>query len=97
MNNLTLRCLSDLMRENLRQRVALLMPLVLSCAVFAGEEGWDNLDPARREREPARLYWEAPLTKGAAAFTVEKCGGAEGEVSFADGAMTARRTSAAGS
>ena len=69
---------------------------VVSMPVNAGEEGWDNLDPARREREPARLYWEAPLAKGAAAFAVEKCGGAEGEVSFADGAMTVRKTNERG-
>ena len=67
-----------------------------SMSANAREEGWDNLDPARREREPARLYWEAPLVRGAAAFTVEKCGGAEGDVAFSDGAMTVRKTNERG-
>ena len=65
---------------------AVFMPFAFALvfSVVAAEgEGWDNIDPARKEREPAKLYWEAPLAKGTAAFEVEKCGGAEGEVSFA--------------
>ena len=78
---------------------AVFMPFAFALvfSVVAAEgEGWDNIDPARKEREPAKLYWEAPLAKGAAAFEVEKCGGAEGEVSFADGAMTVRKTNERG-
>ncbi len=62
----------------------------------AVSEGWDNYDPTRRERVPARLYWNAQFDKGAVAFVVEKCGGAEGDVVFADGAMTVRKTNERG-
>ena len=78
---------------------AALIPLALASALSAAvaeSEGWNNVDPARKEREPAKLYWEAPLAKGAAAFEVEKFGGAEGEVSFAGGAMTVRKTNERG-
>ena len=49
---------------------AVFMPFAFALvfSVVAAEgEGWDNIDPARKEREPAKLYWEAPLAKGATA------------------------------
>ena len=78
-----------------------LIPLsvcILSAAIHAAEnEGWDNRCETRKLRERSnKIYWEADFAKGTEAFTVEKLKGAEGEVSFADGRMTVRKTNAAG-
>lgn len=70
--------------------------LSLLAASSLGVEGWDNFDQTRCEREPARSYWEAPFVEGSAAFSVEKCNGAEGVVTFVDGAMTVCKTNERG-
>ena len=54
--------------------------------------GWENVEPMRTEVAPAKIVWTAPLDNGAAAFRVEKRDGAEGEVSFTNGAMTIEKT-----
>ncbi|MBR2839450.1 MAG: hypothetical protein IKE55_11735 [Kiritimatiellae bacterium] len=59
-------------------------------------EGWENVCSARMLREPALEYWRAPFERGETAFKVDRCDGAEGEVAFAGGRMTVRKTNAAG-
>ena len=56
--------------------------------------GWENVCPARREFPPVKVVWTAPrASAGAAAgFTVRREGGAEGEVTFDDGAIRIRKT-----
>ncbi len=69
----------------------------LALAAVAGSEGWDNRCETRALRERTdRIFWEAHFDKGADAFSVEMCGGAEGDVSFTDGRMAVRKTNAAG-
>ena len=59
---------------------------------FVATPGWENVNPQRREFPPAKVVWTAP-TEG---FDVMREGGAEGEVSFGDGAVRIRKTNAAG-
>jgi hypothetical protein len=82
----------------IRSVLALLPLCILSGTINAVErEGWDNRCETRKLSERSnKIYWEADFAKGAEAFTVEKLKGAEGEVSFADGRMTVRKTNAAG-
>ena len=58
-------------------------------------EGWENVAPDRREVAPARVVWSADFA-AAADFTIEKRDGAEGRISFSDGALTIEKTNAAG-
>lgn len=62
----------------------------------AGTDGWENADPARRIPEPAKLLWSAPLKDGADAFTVERTGGAEGEVEFRLDSIVIRKANGKG-
>jgi len=82
----------------IRCLLALLPLCILSGTINAVErEGWDNICKTRVLRERTdRIFWEADFSQGAEAFTVEMLKGAEGEVSFADGRMTVRKTNAAG-
>ncbi len=71
--------------------------IALSLTAAAGSEGWDNRCETRKLRDRSnQIFWEANFDKGADAFSVEKCGGAEGDVSFSDGRMAVRKTNAAG-
>ena len=71
--------------------------VALSLAAAAESEGWDNRCETRKLRDRSdRIFWEAHFDKGAEAFSVEKCGGAEGGVSFSGGRMTVRKTNATG-
>ena len=60
-------------------------------------EGWDNRSETRTLRERTdKVFWEARFDSGEDLFAIEKCDGAEGEVSFSGGRMTVRKTNAAG-
>ena len=71
--------------------------LPLACAFVArATEGWDGINPSRMPPAPVKLYWEAPLDKGAAAFEVERHDGAEGIVDFRQGKMFVSKTNEKG-
>ena len=53
--------------------------------------GWENVEPMRREVEPAKVVWRASFAD-ASAFRVERRGGAEGTVVFTNGLMTVEKT-----
>ena len=78
----------------MRSCVACLLAL-LNLVAGAGE-GWENVDAARVLREPAKELWRASFAAGADAFETEFRDGAEAEVSFAEGAMTVKKTNAKG-
>jgi len=71
--------------------------VVLSFAGFAQAvtEGWENRSSEQREVSSARTVWSADFA-ASADFSVEKRDGAEGSVSFSDGALTIEKTNAAG-
>ena len=61
-----------------------LLPFLLS-AGEAGGEGWENIDPDRRDPPPGKVLWRADLSQGADGFVLEKADGAEGHVFFDGG------------
>ena len=71
--------------------------VVLSFAGFAHAvtEGWENISAEQREVPSARTVWSADFA-ASADFSVEKRDGAEGQISFSDGALTIEKTNAAG-
>ncbi|MBR2838633.1 MAG: hypothetical protein IKE55_07620 [Kiritimatiellae bacterium] len=74
------------------------MSMVLAAAAMAGESvGWRGYDPAWKPAESgAKVYWRVPATGMESAFDVRKCDGAEGTVSFADGAITVEKSNSVG-
>lgn len=60
--------------------------------------GWENVCPERREFPPVKVVWTAPSVSAKATadkpagFDVRREGGAEGEVTFEDGAIRIRKT-----
>ena len=57
-----------------------LSPFVL----LANTAGWSNVNPKRSHVEVGELFWKADLSRGLDLFTIEKCNGAEGDVSIVD-------------
>lgn len=71
----------------------LLGPVTLTSAQAAPEpEGWENVNPDRREFPPAKVIWAAP----AGGFKVEREDGAEGDVTVSNGVVTIRKTNDSG-
>ena len=64
-------------------------------AVLAVTAGWENVNPNRREFEPAKVLWRADFSRGAD-FTLDRIGGAEGSVEFRDGTAVLRKTNREG-
>ena len=54
--------------------------------------GWENICPERREFPAVEVVWKAPT----AGFDVQREDGAEGEVSFEDGAIRIKKTNGKG-
>ena len=67
-----------------------LLPLI-AAASLAVTPGWENVNPNRRELEPARVVWQADFS-AAGGFSLERHDGAEGRIAFSGGALTIEKT-----
>ena len=68
-----------------------MMSSLIAAALVAVTPGWENVNPNRRELEPARIVWKADFA-AADGFSLERHGGAEGRIAFSGGALTIEKT-----
>ena len=66
-------------------RLSALALLLSTATLFAeGEAGWCNISPGREFPTPVKTLWNAPISKGIDAFSVEWRDGATGKVSVVE-------------
>ena len=74
----------------MKKAVLALSPMI-AVSLVAVTPGWENVNPNRRELEPARIVWKADFST-ADGFSLERRDGAEGRIAFSDGALTIEKT-----